>query len=94
MTHLDAIIRAVARDLGMPSTIVEKVYKAYWRAMRDHITSIPMKEELTDDEFLSYRPNVNIPSIGKLYVTLDRYKRMKELYKIRKEQRDAAHQKG
>ena len=49
--------------------------------MREHIISLPLKEDLTDDEFMALRPNINIPSIGKLYVTLDRYKAMKKTYK-------------
>ena len=65
--------------------IVDKTYRAYWRAIREHITSLPLKEDLTDEEFLRLRPNVNIPSIGKLYVTLDRYHRLKKVGDIIKE---------
>lgn len=62
--------------------------------VREHITSLPLKEDLTDEEFLKLQPNVNIPSIGKLSVTLDRYKGMKKQYKRRleyKENINAAH---
>ena len=60
--------------------------------MREHIISLPLKEDLTDDEFMALRPNVNIPSIGKLYVTLDRYKAMKKTYnKIIKDKKDATY---
>ena len=38
------------------------------------------EEELSDEEFLKQKPNINIPSIGKLYVTLDKYQRMKRQY--------------
>jgi hypothetical protein len=44
-----------------------------------------MLQDLTDEEFLALRPNVNIPSIGKLYVTLDRYRRMKKYERIKNE---------
>jgi hypothetical protein len=40
-----------------------------------------LKEDLTDEEFLKLQPNVNIPSIGKLYVTPERYRRLKDHYK-------------
>jgi hypothetical protein len=36
-----------------------------------------LKEDLSDEEFLKLRPNVNIPSIGKFYVTLERYRKVK-----------------
>ena len=79
MTY-DEIIVKVAGDLGLPKTLVDRTYRAYWRTIREHITSLPLKEDLTDEEFMKLKPNVNIPSIGKLYVTLDRYRRMKESY--------------
>lgn len=95
MTYSE-IIGKVAKDTGLTKKIVDKIYKAYWKAIREHITSLPLKEDLTDEEFLKLQPNVNIPSIGKLTVTLDRYRRMKKMMKIRKdlyEKSNAAHKK-
>ncbi len=57
MIHTEDAISAVAVNLNMPKHVVDRVYWAYWKAIRQHITSIPMIEELADDEFLSYRPN-------------------------------------
>lgn len=76
------IVRKVAYNLGLPKTLVERTYKSYWRAVREHIASLPLKEDLTDEEFLKLQPNVNIPSIGKLHVTLNRYKRVKKQNEI------------
>lgn len=93
MTY-EEIVAAASVKLGLPKGFVDKTYKAYWRAVREHIAALPLKEDLTDEEFLKLRPNVNIPSIGKLYVTLDRYKRMKkstEYYKLRMQERNATH---
>jgi hypothetical protein len=78
--NYDEIISKVADSQGLPKRVVDKSYRAFWKVIREHITTLPLKSELTDEEFLSLQPNVNIPSIGKLYVTLDRYKRMKRLY--------------
>ena len=75
---LNEIIKKVSDQTGIPREIVEKTYKAYWKAIRKHITSLPLKKDLTDEEFMQLQPNINIPSIGKLYVTLDRYQRMKK----------------
>lgn len=72
------IIQKVSSDTGIPIAVVDKTYRAYWRAIREYICSLPLKKELTDDEFRMLRPNINIPSIGKLYVTLDRYKAIKK----------------
>ena len=84
MTY-DEIVVKVAKDLGLSKTLVDRTYKSYWKVIREHIKSLPLKENLTDEEFLKLQPNVNIPSIGKLYVTLDRYKNMKKKEKYRLE---------
>ena len=77
MVYSEAV-KAVAEDTGLPRSFVDKTYKAYWKTVRKYIKSLPLMEDLTDEEFQQLRPNVNIPSIGKLYVTLDRYRRLKK----------------
>lgn len=85
------IIAHVAQDTGLPKSLVDKAYKAYWRMVREHIASLPLKEDLTDEEFLELRPSVNVPSLGKLAVTLDRYKYMKKEHeRIIKEKKNVA----
>ena len=98
MSLLEEIITQVSKETGIPRRIVDRTYRAYWRAIREYITSLPLKEELTDEEFLKLKPNVNIPSLGKLNVTLKRYRRVKSTYnKIKeiknlKDKEDAAYQ--
>lgn len=78
MTY-DEIISRVSIQLDLPKTLVDKTYKTYWKVIRNHITSLPLKENLSDAEFMLLQPNVNIPSIGKLFITLDRYKKINEV---------------
>lgn len=84
MTYNEIITQVSAR-LDLPKGLVDKTYRGYWRAIREHISSLPLKEDLTDEEFMKLQPNVNIPSIGKLYVTLDRYHRMKKSFEYIKQ---------
>lgn len=86
MTYLE-IITKVAESTGLNRNLVDKAYRAYWKSVREHICSLPLKEDLTDEEFLKLQPNVNIPSIGKLHVTLDRYHRMKKFNSILEEKK-------
>lgn len=79
MIYQEAVKR-ISESTGLPRKLVDRTYRAYWKALREHIVALPLKEELTDEEFMKLQPNVNIPSIGKLYVTLDRYKRMKSYH--------------
>lgn len=74
------IVHQVANELGLPKLEVDKIYKSYWRSIREHISSLPLKENLTEEEFNALQPNVNISSIGKLYVTWDIYKRRRDKY--------------
>jgi hypothetical protein len=75
----DALAR-VSAETGIPEETVRKTYRAYWRKVREYIVSLPLKEDLTDEEFGRLRPNVNIPSLGKLNVTLERYRTMKRIH--------------
>lgn len=80
--NYDEIIAKVATRLNLPKGIVDKTYRAYWKTIKEHITSLPLKDDLSDEEFMKLQPNVNIPSLGKLHVTLDRYKRKKKSFDI------------
>ena len=84
MTY-NEIISEVSRSTGLTKYLVDRTYRAYWKAVRQYISALPLKEDLTDEEFLRLRPNVNIPSIGKLYVTLDRYHGVKKRHNMLKD---------
>jgi nucleoid DNA-binding protein len=79
MTY-DEIVSEVAGSTGLSKKMVDKIYKLYWKSVREYIKSLPLKEDLTDEEFMKLKPNVNIPSLGKFYVSLERYKKLKESY--------------
>lgn len=86
----EEIIAKVAGDTGLPVTLVNRAYKSFWRAAKEHIASLPLKEDLTEEEFASLRPNINIPSLGKLCVTPERYRVLKNSYNSRT--KNATHQ--
>lgn len=65
---------------GIPRDIIEKTYNSYWRAIREHISSLPLKEDIAKEVFNALQTSVNIPSIGKLYVTYERWEVMREKY--------------
>lgn len=90
----ERVIAKVADTVGLDKDLINKIYKAYWKAVREHIEGLPLKEDLSEEDFNKLRPNVNIPSLGKLYVTYDRYKRIKKQNLIInefKEKKNAAH---
>lgn len=90
----EEMVLKVSGQLGMDSKFIDKVYKSYWRALREYIKSLPLKEDLSEEAFMQLRPNINVPSLGKFYVTYDRYKRLKEIDKQFKKSRNVTHQEN
>ena len=84
----DQIIATVADNLHMSKSLVDRIYRSYWKAVREHISSLSLKEDLTDEEFFQQRANINIPSIGKLYITLEKYRWYKDRFEQIKQLRE------
>lgn len=73
MTYKE-VIKKVSEDTGIPIEVVDKTYKGFWLFIRNSVQKLPLKKELSETEFLNLRTNFNIPSLGKLTCTYDRYK--------------------
>lgn len=69
---LRTIIKGVSQELNLPEEVVLVAYRSYWEFIRKTIEVLPLKEEITEEDFNKLRTNFNIPSIGKLYVTWDK----------------------
>jgi len=79
------ILQKVSKEIDIPYDVVNKAYSSYWKFVRETITSLPLKEDLTKDEFLKLRTNFNVPSLGKLNCTYERMMGVKKRYKRTKE---------
>lgn len=79
------IIGKVAEELNLPEEQVDKAYKAYWASIRSSISALPLKDDLDEEGFSQLRTNFNIPSLGKLCCTYDRYVGMKKRLSLIKE---------
>ena len=84
------IICKVSEELNLSGELVEHTYKAYWNFIRATIEELPLKTELTQLEYRNLRTNINIPSLGKLNCTYNRYigirNRFNIINKIRQKQ--------
>lgn len=78
---MKSIYKKVAKELDIPVQEVEDAYKAYWKSIRQIMKGFPLKENLCEEEFKKLRLNFNIPSLGKLICTYDRYKALIKGYK-------------
>ena len=70
----------LARELNLPKEVIKQVYKSYWVFIKNHINNLPLKEELTKEQFNKLRTNFNIPYLGKLYCNYDRWVRLTNMY--------------
>lgn len=75
------IIEYVSSKLNLPIEVIREAYESYWKYIRERISGLPLKENLSEEEFNKLRTNFNIPSIGKLACPFDRYKALKDRYK-------------
>ena len=92
MNYQDAITH-VANKLELPVEVVKEAYESYWKYIRCTISELPLKDDLSEEEFNKLRTNFNVPSLGKLAVTWDRYKAIKDRYKYVKKLRDDSNNK-
>jgi hypothetical protein len=76
------IILDISRNLDISPDVIEKVYKAYWSFIKETIQALPLKDNLSEEEFLTLKTNFNVPSLGKLTCTLDKYNRVKKRFKL------------
>lgn len=83
------VLNRVADKLNIPVEVVKEAYESYWEYIRNTISELPLKEDLSEEEFNKLRTNFNVPSIGKLACPYDRYKAIKDRYKHIKKLRDA-----
>lgn len=82
------IFEQVSKETGISEEVVKTAYNLFWRFVRETASSLPLKDELTEEEFMDLKCNFNIPSLGKLCCTYDRYigmkKRNKYLMELRR----------
>ena len=83
------IILDISRNLDISPDVIEKVYKAYWSFIKETIQALPLKDNLSEEEFSTLKTNFNVPSLGKLACTLDKYNRVKKRFKLIKNFRNA-----
>lgn len=74
------IISKVAAEQHLPYEVVDKTYKSFWLFVRTKLSALPLKSELSEEQFNQLRTSINIPSIGKFHCSYDRYKKVKQRY--------------
>ena len=84
------IIGKVSQEMGLPPEVVDTAYKSYWKFIKQTIQSLPLKDNISEEDFTKLRTNFNIPSLGKLTCTFDRMVGVKKRFKYIKRLRENA----
>lgn len=79
------LLEQVSNELKIPIDVVKEAYLSYWKFVKSKIAELPLDEELSEDQFKELRTNFNVPSIGKLTCTYDRFLRVKQKQQYKKE---------
>ena len=74
------IIGKVSKELNIPKEVVDAAYKSYWYFIKQTIQSLPLKDDIDEEEFAKLRTNFNIPSLGKMTCTFDRMMGVKKRF--------------
>ena len=82
------IIGKVSQEMGLPPEVVDTAYKSYWKFIKQTIQSLPLKDDISEEDFTKLRTNFNIPSLGKLTCTFDRMVGIKKRFKYIKRLRE------
>lgn len=81
--------------MDLPYDVCYKAYMSAWRFILIKAQELPLDENMPMEEFLKLRPNFNMPSLGKFYITQESFERKsKKLrvikkFKLEKEIQDA-----
>ena len=84
------IIGKVSQEMDIPLEVVDTAYKSYWKFIKQTIQSLPLKDDISEEEFAKLKTNFNIPSLGKLTCTYDRMMSVKKRFKYIKRLRENA----
>lgn len=68
----------VAQELGLDPEVVKAAYLSQWQFIRTNIETLPLKGELSEEEFNKLRTNFNLPSLGKIYTTFDKVQKVRK----------------
>lgn len=83
LPYLEEIINQVSKELGIPYEVCSKAYMSQWFFIEEKVKQHNYKD-LTLEEFKQIRPNFNLPSLGKLCVTEERFEGVLKAIEYRK----------
>lgn len=82
------IYREIAEDLGLNESDVKDVFRLTCEFIRNKIESLPLMEDLTEEEFNKLKTTFVLPEIGKLGCDYNTYKSIRKYYLQKRKSND------
>ena len=80
---MNEIYSKISKEMNIPVEVIKKAYLSYWKFIKNTIQELPLKQDLSEEEFAKLKVNFNIASLGKLSCTYDKYSRIKKMEKYK-----------
>lgn len=78
--RLSDVEKQVAEKYGVPVCVVRSAYSLYWKNIREHLSSLNIKDSnYTEEEFSEVQNCCNLPYFGKMGVSWDRYRKRQKI---------------
>jgi len=78
---MNELIKKLAFELGLDEKLVLTCYKEYWKVIRRIFEGLPLKEDITEEDFDKLKTSVNIQGLGKMYCNYENYSKVRNKYK-------------
>lgn len=71
-SELVRIMQVVSKELDIPYDVIKYSYESMFKFIKQEIEKLPLKQDISEEEFNKLRVSFNLQSIGKLYTTYDK----------------------
>lgn len=72
------IFEQVAQEYNYSPQEIKTLWVEYWKFIKNHLQSLPLKNNLSEEDFNNLRVNINIPSLGHFTCSYDRIQNIKK----------------
>lgn len=77
---------SLSKELGLPVEVIMGYYKANWLYIKTTIENLPLKDGIEEEEYNKLRVSFNLPNLGKLACSYNRYLGVRKKCELIKEQ--------
>lgn len=85
---LKKIFKLVSLETKISESTIEVMYRLYWRFIKEKLESVPLREVLNKEEFKKHKTSINMPSLGKIFVSYEKYEGLAKRYKYMQQLRN------